>query len=288
MKYIRKIVKKIWSYLFTKERLMHKLESADDYTLKSVVNALRNVLNYIILDAEKDWVEKIELIRKDLLNSKKVITIEDYGAHAPNLNLTEEDMYKGKILKKTVGEATKSSISNNKGFLLFKLIRELKPSLCLELGTALGISASFQLAALEMNNKGRLITIEGAKSVAEIARENFKKLGLPRISVRIGKFQDILELVVNEIKPIDFVFIDGHHDKDATLNYFEKIYPSLSDKAILVFDDIRWSKGMKQAWKTLVKDIRIKFTIDLIEFGICIISNSNIKKQRFKLIIKKD
>ncbi len=286
MKYIWKIVNKIWSYLFTKERLMHKLESADDYALKSVANALRNVLNYIILDAEKDWVEKIELIRKELLNSKKVITIEDYGAHAPNLNLTDEDMYKGKILKKTVGEATKSSISYNKGFLLFKLIREFKPSFCLELGTALGISASFQLAALEMNNKGRLITIEGAKSVAEIARENFKKLGLSRIYSEIGRFQDILELVINEVNPIDFVFIDGHHDEYATLNYFETIFPSLSDNAILVFDDIRWSKGMKRAWKTLINDARFKYTIDLFKIGICIISNSNNKKESFKSFLK--
>ena len=48
-----------------------------------------------------------------------------------------------------------------------------------------------------------------------------------------------MELIISEIKPIDFVFIDGHHEEGATLNYFKIIAPSLSYYAILGFDDIR-------------------------------------------------
>ena len=286
MKYFNRIKQIFWNYSFNKENLIRKLENIDDFTLKRVTSALKQVLSYDIFNNEKDRMEKVEGLRQELLSSTKVINIEDYGACNPNLNLSEKEMYKGRILRKTIGEAIKSSISHIKGVLLFKLIRELKPLNCLELGTALGISALYQLAALEMNNKGRLITIEGAASVAEIAKENFEKLGLSRFSLRIGKFLDILESIINEVKPIDFVFIDGHHDEYATLNYFETIFPSLSDNAILVFDDIRWSKGMKRAWKTLIDDVRFKYTIDLFEIGICIISNSNNKKESFKSFLK--
>ena len=114
-----------------------------------------------------------------------------------------------------------------------------------------------------MNNRGKLITIEGSKSVAEITRQNFKDLGLSRIYSEIGRFQDILELVINEII----------------------IAPSLSDLAILVFNDLDWSKGMKRAWKAVISDNRIKFSINLIKMGICVISKSKNKKRNFKLLL---
>ena len=289
MKNIHTILKRFKFYLHKKlkrRRVLKKLERIDVDTLKSVAFALRDVINLNITKEEKFWIEKIEKLRRKLNTLTMQIIIEDYGAGAPDINLTEDDIHKGRILKKTIGEAVKGSVSYIKGLTLFKLARELKPSICLELGTALGISSSYIAAALELNSIGNLITIEGAKSVAEIARENFKKLGLSRIYSEIGRFQDILELVINEDKPIDFVFIDGHHDEYATLNYFETIFPSLSDNAILVFDDIRWSKGMKRAWKTLIDDVRFKYTIDLFEIGICIISNSNNKKESFKSFLK--
>ena len=136
-----------------------------------------------------------------------------------------------------------------------------------------------------MNNRGKLITIEGSKSITEITRKNFKDLGLSRIYIEIGRFKDILELVINEIKPIDFVFIDSHQEEVATLNYFKIIAPSLSDHAILVFNDLNWSKGMKRAWKAVISDNRIKFSINLIKIGICVISKSKNKKRNFKLLL---
>jgi hypothetical protein len=38
---------------------------------------------------------------------------------------------------------------------------------------------------------------------------------------------------------------------------------------ILVFDDIRWSDGMKQAWRVLKKDVRFQLVVDLHGVGIC-------------------
>lgn len=265
---------------------LRKLGSIDDDTLNSIVKALKHVINDNVSKEEKFWVDRIENLRRNLLNSTNEITIVDYGAISPNICLTEEEKDKGRILMKTIGEATKGSVPYISGLLLFKLIREFQPLICLELGTALGISSSYQSAALELNNRGRIVTIEGAKSVAEIARQNHKILGLSRVISKIGKFENVLETIINEIKPVDFVFIDGHHEETATLNYFNTIVPSLSDYAILVFDDLRWSKGMKRAWKALTQDNRIKFAINLIGIGICVISKSENKKRDFKLLLK--
>jgi len=70
------------------------------------------------------------------------------------------------------------------------------------------------------------------------------------------------------------------------INYFEQIFPFLSKNAILFFDDIGWSKGMQRAWRVFEKDERIKFTIDLWSMGVCIITNSSHKKQKFKVFFE--
>jgi hypothetical protein len=66
-------------------------------------------------------------------------------------------MNRGKVVTRTVGEVSKgASKPYFWSLLLFKLIRKFRPSICLELGTCLGISASFQAAALKLNGIGKI------------------------------------------------------------------------------------------------------------------------------------
>jgi predicted O-methyltransferase YrrM len=144
----------------------------------------------------------------------------------------------------------------------------------LELGTALGISTAYQAAALALNRQGRILTLEGAGSLASLARENFGRLGLENIEIVVGPFQDTLQDVLDQNGAIDYVFIDGHHDERATLAYFRQICPHLTEGAILVFDDISWSAGMRRAWNTINRDRCLKACVDLIRVGICISAKS--------------
>ena len=89
------------------------------------------------------------------------------------------------------------------------------------------------------------------------------------ITQKVGRFSDILIGTLKEIKSVDFAFIDGHHDRDATIEYFNKIKPYLSKDAIVVFDDISWSDGMKEAWNIIQKDTIFKTFEDLKKIGIC-------------------
>jgi predicted O-methyltransferase YrrM len=50
------------------------------------------------------------------------------------------------------------------------------------------------------------------------------------------------------------VFIDGHHQYQPTLDYFEMIYPKCNKNEIIIFDDILWSTGMRRAWEELKQD----------------------------------
>ena len=237
-------------------------------------DALRETLQDDVTPDEKKWIDKIESLREELNSSTTKISIVDYGAGEASLSLTNEEKDRGRVVTRTIGEFSGgASKPYFWSLLLFKLIRKFRPSFCLELGTCLGISASYQAAALKVNGMGKIVTLEGAESLASLAERHFQSLSLDNVKVVIGRFQDTLDEVLNEYKSIDYAFIDGHHDEKATLAYFEQIIPFLSEGAILVFDDISWSDGMKRAWKTIIADKRVKISVNLRQIGFCIIDS---------------
>jgi hypothetical protein len=53
------------------------------------------------------------------------------------------------------------------------------------------------------------------------------------------------------------------------LDYFEAILPFASVDCVFVFDDIRWSDGMKRAWSELQEDDRFGLVVDVGSVGVC-------------------
>jgi predicted O-methyltransferase YrrM len=151
------------------------------------------------------------------------------------------------------------------------------------MGTAVGVSAAYQATALRLNRHGSLVTIEGATSLADIARNNFQQLDLDTVETVVGRFQDVLTAVLTNRQPVDYVFVDGHHDEQATQTYFEQILPFLAEKALLVFDDITWSEGMRRAWNTLAQDRQVGVAVDLGPVGLCVIDNSVAGRRYFSI-----
>jgi predicted O-methyltransferase YrrM len=159
--------------------------------------------------------------------------------------------------------------------VLFKLVRESRPRLCLELGTNMGISAAYQASALRLNGDGELLTIEGSASRAELARRHLAGLGLTNVRVTTGRFDDVLPVILDESGPVDFAFIDGHHDEAATRRYFDLIVSAATPSALVVLDDISWSDGMKRAWGALHSDSRVALSVDLRVIGLCLLRASD-------------
>lgn len=251
---------------------------------KILAGILRESFQNDITPDEKVLIDKIESLRKELNSSRTKISIADYGAVNRGLGLTREQMNKGRVITR---EIRKVSLNSNQPYFwslfLFKLIRKFKPALCLELGTCFGISGSFQAASLTLNGSGKFITLEGSGSLASLAEEHFKLLGLNNTAVVKGRFQDTLKQVLEDNQSFDYVFIDGHHEKQATVKYFEQILPFLKDKALIVFDDISWSDGMKHAWKTIIENKRIKISLNLYKMGICVIDRDIEIKQNITI-----
>jgi predicted O-methyltransferase YrrM len=252
---------------------------ADDEKFRWLWNALLATINRDLSPQEAEWVERIERLRQQLRSSRAVVSRVDYGARTPNSHLTDEMMYQGEMVSASVGEICRNASNpSSTALLLFSLIRALRPSVCLELGTSLGITAAYQAAALTLNQRGRLVTLEGAAPIAALAGDNLRSLGLTNVSVVVGRFQDTLEGVLRQDGPIDFAFVDGHHDEHATVRYFEQIRPALSTRAVLVFDDIGWSDGMRRAWKAITEHSDVSLAVDLSAMGVCVIGGTRARQ----------
>jgi predicted O-methyltransferase YrrM len=235
---------------------------------------------------EEDSLKKIERLRTFYSTNSDEIFIEDFGAGSSTDNRTDEQMNRGTGKRGRVSEVYKSASSSPKeGKLVFKILRTYKPKNCFELGTCLGISAAYGIEALRLNaTNGMYTTFEGSSENVKWAQSSLERFSFTDFKIVEGRFQDTLPTSLKNNDDIDFVFIDGHHDEKATVNYFELFYPNLSQKAIIVFDDINWSKGMRRAWKTIKKDHRIAWTVSNYFRGICYIDKqSKVKKRDYRV-----
>jgi len=173
----------------TTKSILTKISNDPQEDIRNMGIAINSVIKNNFSDKEKIWINKIEKLRKELLSSSEKISITDHGAGSPNASRTADQMYKGTVDTDTLGNVCRHRSSPYKWvLLLFRLIRMLNPETCLELGTCVGISAAYQSAGLELNKKGKLITLEGAGSLAAIAKKNLDKLRINRYDIVIERF----------------------------------------------------------------------------------------------------
>lgn len=262
---------------------VRKLETHSNPTLRAVGKALSETLADVFTPEERSWMDRIEKRRASLLTSEKEITVIAYGAGKPGSKKTMEEMNAGFETKGLVRNICRASKPPFWASILFKMVRCLQPSTIIELGSCVGISASYMSAACALNGKGKLMTLEGSPATAEIAQESLEGLGFRNSSVVVGPFHSTMLGVLKTEKPIDFFFNDGHHDREAVLLYFEQSLPFLADDAVIVFDDISWSAGMRKAWQTIENDPRVLFTVDLHDIGIAILGNNPNSKEKYRI-----
>lgn len=234
--------------------------------------ALADALGDRLDPHEREWAKRIEAARLDLLRRTETMATYDYGAAEAEPGASGGGPPAPRLLEVSVAERCReSSKPYFWSLLLMKLIRQFQPLRCVELGTCMGISAAYQGAALALNaGRGTLATIEGCPETAGFATGTLQGLGLRNVTVAVGLFREVLPGVLEDQRPVDFVFVDGHHDGEATLGYFEMLRPHLSEAALLVFDDISWSAGMREAWNRIEADSEVSLAVDLAKVGLCV------------------
>jgi len=215
--------------------------------------------------------EKVEALRNQLLNDKTVLEVEDFGAGSSVDNKS----------KRSIASIAKKAAKPKKfGQLLFRMIKHYQPATILELGTSLGITTAYLSLA---KPDASLITMEGAKEIANVARQNFNSLELKNVELIEGNFDNTLSPVVRGLSTVDFAFIDGNHRQEPTERYFKELLNKTTNDSILVFDDIHWSKEMETAWETIKNHGSVSCSIDLFFIGIVLFRKEFKDKQHFSI-----
>lgn len=264
------------------KKATYRLLKHEDATLAAIGVAMHELLTNEWAEDEKQSIHNIEKRRQALLESNSTIDIIDYGAGSSLSKRTQKEMHNGVKSTRMVSTVAGASKPPFWAALLYKLIRHTKPISCVELGSCVGISAAYQAEALKANGSGgKLTTLEGSESIAAIAKKTFDTLKLNNVHIEVGPFHETLNDVMADAEPIDFFFNDGHHDHDAVLRYFNDALPFIAENAVIVFDDISWSTGMRKAWKEIEQHERVSATIDLYVIGIAVISS----RMSFKTIL---
>lgn len=268
-----------------RERGMRALKEDQAAPSRAVLEAIRAAREDTLAPEERAWVERIEALRVRLNASTREVARVDFGAGDPDSDRDATTMSEGVAVRETLGEVSRNASKSPFWCrFLFALVRAAAPASSIEMGSAVGISAAYQAAALRLlGNGGRFATLEGAPSLAAITTENLQSLGLHEVDVIVGRFADTLPAVLAARRPLDYVFVDGHHDGEATLAYFEMLLPHLSPRAFLVFDDIAWSDGMRRAWDRIARDERIALSVDLGAVGVAVIDRTYPAPKRYRI-----
>jgi predicted O-methyltransferase YrrM len=243
------------NWRFAKDYIIYRLNAKSRHGLHSPY--IYQLVDEVIYDFKPYAAyEQIESKRSELLKSNQQISVTDLGAGS-QLNAQRT---------KSVSAIAKNALKSPAlAQLLFRLAKSRQPRHIIELGTCLGITTAYLAKAIP---GGQIITIEGCPQTAAIAKENFNDLKLDQIEILVGNFDDLLNPLLNRFDTVDFVYVDGNHRKEATLNYFYQLLPKVSEHTLLIFDDIYWSEGMKEAWTEIKNHPGVSSTVDLFWIGL--------------------
>ncbi|MDB5155985.1 MAG: SAM-dependent methyltransferase [Mucilaginibacter sp.] len=250
---------------FAKDYLLYRLKARNRHGLHSPF--VYRLVDKVIYDFDAQKVyHEVESIRDGLLNDDRMITITDLGAGS-HVNNNKQ---------KRIGDIAKNALKPPKlAQLLYRLVADLQPKNIIELGTCLGTTSIYLQKAAPA---AKVYTLEGCPETARIAKESFKKAGLNNIGLITGNFDNTLHDVIDGLDKLDFVFVDGNHQKDATLKYFEWCLPKVHEDTLLIFDDIYWSEGMKEAWAEIKAHPQVTVTVDLFWIGLMYFRKGQVKE----------
>lgn len=164
--------------------------------------------------------------------------------------------------------AQNASVPDRWGLFLHLCAEACEARTILELGACVGVSGAYLASSRSCR---RFITLEGSEALAAVSKPVIDTVA-DHATMIVGPFEDGLTracaLLADEQASVDFVYFDGHHDGAATLHYLQRLLPSLSRGALLMFDDIRLYSEMWGAWQRLEAMPGVAVAVNVGRFGI--------------------
>ena len=251
-----------------------KIRKLNGYLNSGLPRELESALIFLIsgncdVNASKVSNEIEELRKRVAAHGDKLVEI--LYSPKPGSAGTDPDVAEGPAhgerMPFTMTQVAKTGKDCRWGTALHLLSREFKARHAVELGTCAGISARYLSSTPTME---KMITIEGSTALYKLASENLSDMH--NVEVVNSLFDDAISNNLEEVRQsIDLAYIDGHHEKIATIRYFNRMLPYMSASGVVIFDDISWSQDMREGWKQLSVRSEFSHCIDLGAIGIGII-----------------
>ena len=194
--------------------------------------------------------------RNALLRNKNTIEVTDFGAGSRVFKSNTRQISK---IAETAG------ITPKRAELLYRITNYFKPETILEIGTSLGLATS----ALSLGNpKAEIVTLEGCPETSGVAQKQFQKFNLTNVEAIITEFKNYFSETATKNCQWKLIYFDGNHSKQATLDYFEWLLPTITNETVWIFDDIHWSEDMEAAWAIIKNHPKVTVTIDTFQWGL--------------------
>jgi predicted O-methyltransferase YrrM len=202
-----------------------------------------------------------------LRQNRQTITTKSFGSSS---------VYGNKV-RRVRRFVTTGSIPPKYGKLLFRLINHFEARDILELGTGLGLGTLY--LALP-DSRSRIVSIDANSEMSAMASQLLEVTGVENVQLVTGQFKIVLPDILKDKEKLDFVFFDGDHKREPTLQYFNLCLQKKHNDTIFVFDDIHWSRDMEQAWQDIVNHPEVTVSLDLFRIGI-VFFRHECKKQHY-------
>lgn len=198
--------------------------------------------------------EEIENVRTKLLQSTMEIDVQDLGARSPHF--TKVKRLLSKVAATSISPASLCE-------LLYRIVRYQKARSIVELGTSAGITTLYLGKA-----QAQVVTFEGNPDLVNIALTHFEFFDAQNIRLIQGNLDTTLPDFLQNPAKINFAFMDANHRYEPTIRYFTLLSKRMSDKGIIVIDDIYHSEEMARAWHELSNHDLVYGSVDLFRCGI--------------------
>lgn len=133
-------------------------------------------------------------------------------------------------------------------WLLFGLARAIKPSVCVEIGSARGLSACYVGLALKELGAGHLYAIDphmrtdwndqDSVDTYRLMQRNLRAFGVANCVTIIREYSD--KAAAGWDRQIDLIFIDGDHSYEGVKRDWDLFVPHLREFGVVIFHDTLW------------------------------------------------
>jgi predicted O-methyltransferase YrrM len=198
---------------------------------------------------------EIEKVRATLMQSTMEIEVQDLGASSPHFSS------KKRMLSKVVATSVSPAPLCE---LFYRITHYQHATSIVELGTSAGITSLY----LASGKQAQVVTFEGNKDLIHVALTHFELFETKNIRLVAGNIDNTLPDYLQNPTKINFALLDANHRYEPTLRYFSLLSKRMSEKGIIVVDDIYYSEEMAQAWRELRHHDLVYGSIDLFRCGI--------------------